>query len=58
MSKFGVTSLRIGDFVIHDQVLSGDSRKDTINFEVILRFGGRISVPRVGDLIHSILCEA
>lgn len=39
-------------------MLSGESKRATIDSEGILRFDGHICVSRVGDLIRSILREA
>ena len=43
---------------IRDQVLKGESERATLGSDGVLRFDGRICVPRVGDLIQLILHEA
>ncbi|XP_055824336.1 uncharacterized protein LOC129892819 [Solanum dulcamara] len=40
------------------KVLSGDASLVTLDLDGVLRFGGRLCVPRVGDLIHTIRSEA
>ena len=44
--------------VIHDQVLSYESKRANIDFEDILRYECYISVPSVGNLIYLILRKA
>ena len=43
---------------IRDMVLRGEAKKAIIDEEGILRINGRVCVPRVDDLIHTILIEA
>ena len=43
---------------IRDMVLRGEAKEARINEEGVLRFKGRVCVPRVDDLIHTILTEA
>ena len=39
-------------------VLRGEAKEEKIDEEGILRIKGRVCVPRVDDLIHTILTEA
>ena len=39
-------------------VLRGEAKEATIDIEGILRIKGRVCVPRVDNLIHTILIEA
>ena len=39
-------------------VLRGEAKKAIIDEEGVLRINGRVCVPRVDDLIHTILREA
>ena len=43
---------------IRDMVLRGEAKKSIIDEEGVLRINGRVCVPRVDDLIHTILTEA
>ncbi|XP_015072686.1 uncharacterized protein LOC107016875 [Solanum pennellii] len=43
---------------LRDRVLAGDGNQATLDPDGVLRFAGRICVPRVGDLIQLILSEA
>ena len=43
---------------IRDMVLRGEAKEAKIDEEGILRIKGRVCVPRVDDLIHTILTEA
>ena len=43
---------------IRDKVLRGEAKKEKINEEGVLRIKGRVCVPRVDDLIYTILTEA
>ena len=43
---------------IQDKVLRGETKEAQINEEGILRIKGRVCVPRVDDLINTILIEA
>ena len=43
---------------IRDMVLRGEAKEAIIDEEGILRIKGRVCVPRVDDLIHTILTEA
>ena len=43
---------------IRDKVLRGEAKEATIDKEGVLRIKGRVCVPRVDDLIHTILTEA
>lgn len=43
--------------IIHDQFLSGESKRATMDSRGFLRFNGCICVSWVGYLIQSILCE-
>ena len=43
---------------IQDKVLRGEAKEATIDKEGVLRIKGRVCVPRVDDLIHTILTEA
>ena len=43
---------------IKDMVLRGKAKEEKIDEEGILRIKGRVCVPRVDDLIHTILTEA
>ena len=43
---------------IQDKVLRGEAKQAKIDEEGILRIKGRVCVPRVDDLIHTILTEA
>ena len=43
---------------IRDKVLRGEAKEAKINEEGVLRIKGRVCVPRVDDLIHTILTEA
>jgi len=42
---------------LRDRVLAGDGGQTTLDPDGVLRFAGRICVPRVGDLIQLILSE-
>jgi len=42
---------------LRDRVLAGDGGQATLDPDGVLRFAGRICVPRVGDLIQLILSE-
>ncbi|KAH0757160.1 hypothetical protein KY290_020653 [Solanum tuberosum] len=42
---------------LRDRVLAGDAGQATLDPDGVLRFAGRICVPRVGDLIQLILSE-
>lgn len=42
---------------VHDQVLSGESERNTLDSEAVIRFDGRVCVSRIDELIHLILCE-
>lgn len=48
-SRFGAGNCRL--YGLQDQVLRGDSRRDTLYFNGILKFDGHIYVPKVGYLI-------
>ena len=43
---------------IRDMVLRGESKEAIMDEEGVLRIKGRVCVPRVDDLIHTILIEA
>ncbi|KAH0672578.1 hypothetical protein KY284_023665 [Solanum tuberosum] len=43
---------------LRDRVLAGDGGQATLDPDGVLKFAGRICVPRVGDLIQLILSEA
>ena len=43
---------------IRDKVLLGEAEEEKIDEEGVLRIKGRVCVPRVDDLIHTILTEA
>ena len=43
---------------IRDMVLRGEAKEAVIDEEGVLRIKGRVCVPRVDDLIHTILREA
>ena len=43
---------------IRDMVLQGEAKEAKIDEEGVLRIKGRVCVPRVDDLIHTILIEA
>ena len=43
---------------IRDKVLQGEAKEATIDEEGVLRIKGRVCVPRVDDLINTILTEA
>ena len=43
---------------IRDKVLQGEAKEAIMDEKGVLRIKGRICVPRVGDLIHTILTEA
>ena len=43
---------------IRDKVLRGEAKEAKIDEEGVLRIKGRVCVPRVDDLIHTILTEA
>ena len=43
---------------IRDKVLRGEAKEAKINEEGVLRIKGRVCVPRVDDLIHTILTKA
>ena len=43
---------------IRDKVLRGEAKEAQIDEEGVLRIKGRVCVPRVDDLIHTILTEA
>ena len=43
---------------IWDMVLRGEAKEAKIDEEGVLRIKGRVCVPRVDDLIHTILTEA
>ena len=43
---------------IRDKVLRGEAKEAKIYEEGVLRIKGRVCVPRVDDLIHTILTEA
>ena len=43
---------------IRDKVLRGEAKEAKINEEGVLRIKGRVCVPRVDDLLHTILIEA
>ena len=43
---------------IPDKVLRGEAKEARIDEEGVLRIKGRVCVPRVDDLIHTILTEA
>ena len=43
---------------IQDKVLRGEAKEAQINEEGVLRIKGRLYVPRVDDLINTILTEA
>ena len=43
---------------IRDKVLRGEAKKEKIDEEGVLRIKGRVCVPRVDELIHTILTEA
>ena len=43
---------------IRDMVLRGEAKEAIIDEEGVLRIKGRVCVPRVDDLIHTILTEA
>ena len=43
---------------IRDMVLRGEVKKAIIDKKGVLRINGRVCVPRVDDLIHTILTEA
>ena len=43
---------------IRYMVLRGEAREEIINEKGVLRIKGRVCVPRVDDLIHTILTEA
>ena len=43
---------------IRDMVLRGEAKEAAIDEEGVLRIKGRVCVPRVDDLIHTILTEA
>ena len=43
---------------IRDMVLRGEAKEATIDEEGVLRIKGRVCVPRVDNLIHTILIEA
>ena len=43
---------------IQDKVLRREAKEAQINEEGVLRIKGRVCVPRVDDLIHTILTEA
>ena len=43
---------------IQDKVSRGEAKKTKIDEEGVLRIKGRVCVPRVDDLIHTILTEA
>ena len=43
---------------IRDMVLRGEAKEAVIDEEGVLRIKGRVCVPRVDDLIHTILTEA
>ena len=43
---------------IRDKVLRGEAKEAKINEKGVLRIKGRVCVPRVDDLIHTILTEA
>ena len=43
---------------LRDRVLAGDGGQATLDPDRVLKFAGRICVPRVGDLIQLILSEA
>ena len=43
---------------IRDMVLRGEAKEAKIDEEGVLRIKGRVYVPRVDDLIHTILTEA
>ena len=43
---------------IRDMVLRGEAKKSIIDEEGVLRINGRVCVPRVDNLIHTILIEA
>ncbi|XP_069143501.1 uncharacterized protein [Solanum lycopersicum] len=44
--------------LIRDKVLRGEAKEDVVDSDGVLRFGGRICVPRTGDLIRLLLAEA
>ncbi|XP_069154621.1 uncharacterized protein [Solanum lycopersicum] len=44
--------------LIRDKVLRGEAKKSVLDSDGVLRIGGRICVPRTGDLIRMILEEA
>ena len=43
---------------ILDKVLRGEAKEAKIDEEGVLRIKGRVCIPRVNDLIHTILIEA
>ena len=43
---------------IRDKVLRGEAKEEKIDEEGVLRIKGRVCVPRVDDLINTILTEA
>ena len=43
---------------IRDMILRGEAREAIIDEECVLRIKGRVCVPRVDNLIHTILTEA
>ena len=43
---------------IRDMMLRGEAKEAIMDEEGVLRIKGRVCVPRVDDLIHSILIEA
>ena len=43
---------------IRDMVLQGEAKEAIIDEEGVLRIKGRVCMPRVDDLIHTILIEA
>ena len=43
---------------IRDKVLRGEAKETKIDEEDVLRIKGRVCVPRIDDLIHTILTEA
>ena len=43
---------------IRDKVLRGEAKEVKIDEEGVLRIKGRLCVPRIDDLIHTILIEA
>ena len=43
---------------IRDKMLRGEAKEEKIDEEGVLRIKGRVCVPRIDDLIHTILTEA